>query len=236
MGLIGAIVDASVNTSLASSAAARARKIQEAVKDYDFRGKYWSGMSNVTASASWLQVRDFTCVPSNFMPVKAAMVAQSGVFNLGTDHYLTPDHRVLGINMGVSLFLPQKHKKAAAANMLLYHSKRMTKDEGDKAMNHWIADGATVYRQTAEEGIQASARLLSLALDHMYGITNAAARPAKVKADFTHGRGGFGIPTGRVSIKGVILEETPDRIVFQAPQGNLFSLPREDIEVTYRKK
>lgn len=236
LGLIGAIVDAGVNASLAGSAAERAAKIREAVKHYDFRGKYWSSISNTVATTSWLQMHNFTVFPSNYVPVKAEMVVERGVFNLGTDHYLTPDHRVLGVKMGVSLFLPKEHKKASASNMLLYHSRRMTKDEGNKAMNNWIADGAAVYKQAAEHATRESARLLSHALNHMYGITNGTVRPAKVKADFTHGRGGFGIPTGRVSIKGVILEELPDRIVFQAPPGNLFSLPREDIEVTYKKK
>ena len=235
MGLIGALVDASVNAAKAGSAESRAKRIREAVKDHDFRGHYWLAISNVLTATPWLQIHSFSGVPSNTTPVKASTVAHGSVFNLGTDYVITPDHRVFEVITGVSVFVTGKHKKPAAANRLAYHSARIGKEEGDKAAAIWIADNGAAYRTAAAEGVEESARLLQHALAHMSGVTNSAARAAKVKADFVHGRGDFGIPVGRVAIKGVVLEETPQRVIFQAPPGNLFSLPRSEVEITYLK-
>ena len=153
--------------------------------------------------------------------------------NIGTDFVITPDHRVFEVFTGVSIFLPAKHKKAAAANMMAYHSARIGDEEGDKAAALWIADQGAAYRRAAAEGIEESARLLRHVLDYMAGTTTGATRAAKVKADFVHGRGDFGIPAGRATVKGKVLEESTERVVFQTEQGNFFSLPRAEVEITY---
>lgn len=233
LGLIGVIVDASVNAAKSGSAETRAKRIREAVKDYDFRAHYWQAISNVVVATPWLMTGSFSGEPNNAVPVQAATVAQGAAFNIGTDFIITPDHRVFEILTGVSIFLPGNHKKAAAANTMAYHSARIGDEEGDKAATLWTADQGAAYRRTATEGIAESARLLRHVLDYMGGSTYAAARPAKVKADFVHGRGDFGIPVGRVSLKGKVLEETAERIIFQTERGSFFSLPRTEAEITY---
>jgi hypothetical protein len=233
LGLIGALIDAGVNSGLSSSAEARAVRIRQVVGDYDFRHQFWQAASNVVMETPWLQARGFTALATNVSRVTKDAVAHGAVMNLGTDYAITPDHRVFIVVSGFSVFTPTKHKKAAAANMVSYHSARIGNEEGDKATEIWMADGGAKYRRAATEGIQESARLLRHALVILGGSSAAVGRPAKVKADFVHGRGDFGIPTGRVKVKGRILEESPDRILFHAEKGNVFSLPRAEVEINY---
>lgn len=233
LGLIGALVDVGVDSALSSSAEARAVRIRQVVSDYDFRGPFWEATSNVVVETPWLHTRSFTGLATNVIPVRKEAVAQGAVMNLGTDYFITPDHRVFVVDTGFSVFAPTKHKKPAAANMVFYHSARIGNEEGDKAAEIWMADAGAKYRRAATEGIQENARLLRYALAIMGGSPAAVGRPAKVKADFVHGRGGFGIPAGRVTVKGRILDESPDRILFHAEKGNLFSLPRAEVEIKY---
>src|SRR5947199_309085 len=83
---------------------------------------------------------------TNVVRIQPERVAQGAAMNIGTDFVITPDHRVFEVLTGVSIFLPAKHKKAAAANMMAYHSARIGDEEGDKAAALWMADQGAAYR------------------------------------------------------------------------------------------
>jgi hypothetical protein len=68
-GLIGAIVDVSVNSGRQHTAEKRMQELRENVKDVDFRGLYWQAISNSVMGISWLradkseEVMGLTCHP-----------------------------------------------------------------------------------------------------------------------------------------------------------------------------
>lgn len=233
LGLLGAVVDAGVNASLAGSAESRAKRIRENVRDYDFRHRYWAATSNVVATTDWMKLGHFSMVASNVAPVKPAAVTEAALMNIGTDYFISPNGRVFEVSTGIGVYLPQKNKKPSAANTMIYYSAEIGDVEGDKAAEKWIENGGAALRQAADEGIQESAKLMRHALDLMGGTTNVTMKAARVRAKLVHGRAGFGIPVGRTGLLGNVIEENPDRIIFQAKQGPLYSWPRREVEVVY---
>jgi hypothetical protein len=233
LGLIGAIVDVSVNASMAGSAEGRAKRLRAEVADYDFRTHYWQAVTNKIAEPPWLKVQTIETLPVQLPKMKSAMVTNGSVLNVGTGYAITPNCRVLRINTGYDFYVPGKHKKPAASVLLSYYSSEIGTEEGDKALALWMNDRGGAYRRAMEEGIAESAKLTRHALDLMGGSYSGTPKPAKVRAKLVHGRGEFGIPVGKAGLKGVVLEESPERVVFQVAQGSIFSFPRKEIEVEF---
>ena len=162
-----------------------------------------------------------------------AMVAQGCALNIGTEYYLSQDCSVLVATNGLSFYLPGKHGQPAAAILLTYYSSEIGQPEGDKAIPLWTANGGAAYRQATAEAIQESAKLVRHAPSHMSGDSPAARRPAQVSAHLTHARGDLGIAAGHIKLKGEVLEEAGDRLIFQTPAGQIYSFPRHETKINY---
>jgi hypothetical protein len=169
---------------------------------------------------------------SNLERVTAPTVAQGAALNIGTDYYLSQDCRVLVVSTGLGFYLQSQHKKPAAANIVAYHSTEIGKPDGAQAILLWTTNGAAAFRQAASEAIRESAELVRHALDSMGGASTNTSRPAQIRAKLLHARGDYGIKSGGVTMKGQIIEESADRIIFQAGRGPIYSLPRREVEVS----
>ncbi len=231
LGLVGVIVDASVNSALASGASQRADKLRAVVQDKDVRQEYWLAASNVLGLASWLKADRIELRRVDATVPKAEDVAGRCVANLFAHYSLSPDMRVFEMHAGLAFFLTSQHKKPAANVFLSSYSSEMSHDEGDKALADWTADSGAIYRRAASESISEQAHLLRLAVDLMGGLNPPVQRSAKIKARLIHGRAEFGIPAGRATMKGTIVDETDSRVYFRADPSHLYSLPRKEIEI-----
>ncbi len=234
-GLIGALIDAGINSAMASSARSRAEKLQAVVRDFDFHGKYWGSISNVLDDSSWLKLQAVDLKHTTVVRVRAEDIATHSILNLGTDYEISPDMRVLQINTGIGCYVPGKHKKPSASIMMVYHSKEISPDEGDKALEAWMAEDGQVYCEKASEGIEESIKMLHHALNIMGDGDQRAYRPATIKARLIHGRGTFGIPVGRMKLKGRVLEQTSDRVMFKVDKGAIYSFPLEEVTLKLAK-
>ena len=234
LGLVGAIVDLSVASAMAGGAENRAQQLREVIRDYEFRPHYWAAISNAVAESAWLDLRQLDPLPTGVMPVETASLAVGSAMNIGTDYFISPDTRVFEVITGIGVVVPNKPRKVAAAVTTTYHSAEIGREEGDKALALWMADGGAAYRRAATEGIQESAKLVRYALEFMGGSTSVSSRPAKIRARLLHARGGFGIPVSRITLKGEILEDTADRVIFRDQAGSIYSFPRNEVVVNYR--
>jgi hypothetical protein len=233
-GLIGAVVDVSVNRGRQRESENRVHKIWDETTDFDFRQKYWSCISNQVQEVSWLKMKAFQGRASGVIPVTKDMVADGALLHLGTDYILSQDCRVLIIETGMGFFPPGQTGNPEAATIVHYYSTEIGEPEGDDAIPLWTADHAAAFRSAAEEGIEQSGKLVRFALEYMGGQPRAEERPAVIKFRPTHARGDFGIKSGRMSMSGAVLEESPDRIIFRNTFGHVYSLPAREIEVKYR--
>jgi hypothetical protein len=233
-GLIGALIDAGVSSAHENKANERVQRLRNLVADLDIAAMHLQALSNKVSSIPWLKVQSFASFESSVRSLNAEDVTSGAVMNLGSDFILSQDCKVFILSTGVGFFMPGHHKKPAAANIIAYHSAEVGKFDGDKAIDLWTTNGATAFRQTVAESVEQNANLVSHALELMGNASSSIQKPAKVKAKLMHAAGDFGIPFGKVTLKGKVLEETPDRLVFYAnANGNLYSFPRQEVDVEY---
>jgi hypothetical protein len=231
-GLIGAIVDAGVNSGRQNNAEKRVQQLREQVKDVDFRGLYWQAISNAVTGVSWLKADNIEDIKGTTLPpVGKMMVAQRAVLNIGTDYYISQDCRVFVVSTGLGFFAPGKRGAPKAATMVAYHSAEIGKPDAAQAIALWGADGAAAFRKAVQEGITENAKLVRYALEYMGGATSANAPQVTIRARVLHARGDYGIKAGQVTMKGTITEDGPDRLIFRNAAGHFFSLPRGEVEV-----
>ena len=231
-GLIGAIVDAAVTSGRRSGAEKRVQVLREQVKDVDFRGLYWQTISNTVMGVPWLKGEQLELVHGTTLPrVTKQMVKQRAVLNIGADYYISQDCRALVVATGLGFFPPGKAGTPRAANIVAYHSPEVGKPDGEQAIALWSTDGAASFRKAALEAIQENGKLVRYALEYMGGATAPSGPLVTLDARLLHAIGDYGIKAGRVSMKGTILEQSPDRLIFRSKAGRIFSLPRAEVEI-----
>jgi hypothetical protein len=237
-GLIGAIVDAGIDSGRANASEKRVQQIRNVVKDLNLRTAYWLDLSNAVCSVPWLKVERFETYPTDVQKVTKALAAEGAVLNMGSSYLLSQDCRVLMFKTGFDFYLPGK-RQPAAMDIAIYNSKEIGTPAGDKAIPLWTADGAAAFRKTVDEAVQENVKLVAHAIKIMGGASSVPPRRAILKAKLAHVRGDFGFTSGQVSVKGMVLEETPDRLLVQldapgaAGWGQFYSLPRTEVEVEY---
>lgn len=233
MGLIGAAIDAGVNASRRKESEGRASKLNALVPDLDFRPKLYAAIDPVLRDAAWLKATELQTPNTPVQPVTAESVRQQATLVLGTDWYLSQNCRVLVVETGLGFYLPGQPQRPAASNVVSYHSAEIGPQEADEAIPLWGADLGAPLAHAAAEAASETARLLDYALRYMNGEPIPSVKPAKVVVRLIHGRGDLGINYGRFTLQGTVIEETPERIVFQTSAGAFLSLPAKGVE--YKK-
>jgi hypothetical protein len=231
-GLIGAIVDASVSSSREHTAIKRVQELRDQVRDVPFRTLFSQAVSNSVMGIPWLKADKFEeILGPRLPPVTRPMVAQRAVLNLGTDYYISQDCRVFVVASGMGFFPPGKRRMPTAANFVTYQSAEIGKPDAERAIALWAADGAASFRNAIREGIQENVKLVRYALEYMGGANHPDAPQVTLRARLLHARVDFGFKADQVTMKGTILEDGPDRLVFRNTAGRFFSLPRREVEV-----
>jgi hypothetical protein len=230
-GLVGAFVDIGITSAFAASAETRAKTLRAELKDFNFRPRYWAAISNAANEQPWLNTIRFETFGTNVPRVKAELVADGSALNLLSSYSVSPDCRVVNVRTVIDAY-PRGRTKAAASVTLNYLSSRIGSEEGDDALALWMANRGEAFRRKALEGIDENAKMVRQALSLMGGAPpDPSAYPAKVRAHLVHGRGAYGIPNPKAKIRGQILSQTPERVIFQTRKGAFFSFPASDIEI-----
>jgi hypothetical protein len=235
-GVVGAIVDALVTSARAKRANVRVDPLRQVTRDVDLRSMCWQAISNGIPSNSWLRLSTLQMFPTNPCPLTRAELADTAVLKLLTAYLLSEDCRVLTVAGGFEFYQQGKSPNMAAGNYLAYYSAPIGRPERDRAIPLWTTKNAAAFRKAASEGLEETTKLVGYLLQHMGGITNTAARPALVQARLVHGRVDFGIRAGKARLRGHVLEETPDRIIFQDKRGPVYSFPRNEVDIEYTAK
>ena len=235
MGLVGAIVDVSVNSALAKGAEGRAKQLREIVRDLDVRAAYWRGISNALAETSWLKLQRIDWHATNAARPSPEAARAGAVLNLDTSYLISPDTRVLQMSTALDFYAQGKPRKPAASVLVTSHSAEIGPVEGDKALALWSENNGAACRRAIQEAIQENARLIRLALDLMAGQTNTVHRAMKINAKTVHARAEFGIPVGREGLWGALVDESDARVIFRLNEGPLLSLPKSEVELQAEK-
>jgi hypothetical protein len=231
-GLIGAIVDAGVNSSRQRAAEKRVQELRERIRDVDFRGPSWQAISNAVLGISWLKADKFEeIVGTTLPPVTKQMAAQRAVLDISTDYYISQDCRAFVVSSGLSFFPPGKHGAPTGANSVAYHSAEIGKPDAEQAIALRVANAAAPFRDAVRAGILENAKLVRYALEYMGGAADSNAPQVTIRARLLHARVDYGFKADMVTMKGRILEDGAERLIFRDPSGQFFSLPRREVEV-----
>jgi hypothetical protein len=106
-GLIGALIDSSVNSSRASDAEGTVRPLRDALTGFDFDDTLKQDLSRELASVEWLAARGVTVNKDVTDKALDAILAKSdagGVLFVTADYSLSPDFSKLHIKAMASLF------------------------------------------------------------------------------------------------------------------------------------
>ena len=230
LGLVGAIIDSGVNSSRRRGAEETIAPLREETQDISVRDDLLNALSPMLKELPWPQVVDVK-MSSESLPVTVAEVRDNSVLRLYTTYQLSSTAEVLEIRTGFAFYL-RGNTKAAAAGSVFYASKRIGQfEENEEAVKLWAGDDAAVYREELSLGIEETVKMLSLVLP--YAGRKSPVPPleeqVRMKVRLSHGRGDFGIKASGVTVRGWILEQSEDRILFQRDTGHLYSMPTSDI-------
>jgi hypothetical protein len=195
---------------------AAARKVNEAVKDVDFRGQLWAAISPVAKESPWLKAEELKRSPTPFTLVTASRVSGAAALILSTGYSLSQGSQKLIASSAIRFYPQGQPETEAARNSILYVSDDIGVQEGEEAITLWIANDGAAYRKAVAESVRESAKMLRYALRVMGGDPPKPLREGLIKG-------------GR---KVSIIEETEERIILlDSDNGALSSLPARVVEV-----
>lgn len=220
--LIGSVVDKQIDASRSRKAEAWIAPLLEVTSDVDFRKDYWEALLPALQALPWLKLGETElAVGPEELPDEWL---EENVMLISSSNELTADGRGLVVGSSVK-FWNEPDSKPSYFAFHSYVSGFMDTEDGEAAMAMWAANGAERYRAALAEGIRESIRMIRLDLpdaEKQTGTTTGT--PAEIKIPPLIGG-------GALKVKGEILEQGEDRVLFRAATGNLFSLPRADIEI-----
>jgi hypothetical protein len=235
-GLLGAAINAGVESSRRKDADRRVQPLLKAVENLDHRAKVWEKLVPALQSAEWPKVVDVKTAP-DLMPVTAEDVRDSAFVSLSTSYSLSPNASVLEMHTSYHFYMRGSTSPAAIGG-LSYWSKQIGKTpdgkkwtEDEDAIALWVANDGAAYRAAVDEGIAETVKMLRIALPFVGGKDLAGTgESVEIKYNVTHGRGDFGISEGQSKFQGRVLERNAERLVFQAYGGPIYSVPAAEIQ------
>jgi hypothetical protein len=231
-GLVGALIDAGVESKRKKEAMKIVAPLREKTRDIDFRETLRHALLPMMKQLSWPQIVDLKAKSRSAL-ITAADVKERSFLEIHSIYQLSPGAEVLEISTGFALYL-QGSTKAAVVGSVRYSSERIgTLEENDEAIALWAQNDAAVYRQALNQGIGQTVKMLNAALPYAGGksFLHPVSEIKKIKIRIAHGRGDYGIKQPGMNISGWIVEENENRIIFQSQFGGFISFPRSDIIV-----
>ncbi|MDD8027306.1 MAG: hypothetical protein PHI34_12415 [Acidobacteriota bacterium] len=230
-GLIGAIVDAGVNSSRRSGAEETIAPLREKTKDIKLSDDLLNALTPMLKELPWPRVLDVQ-MSAKSLAVTPVDVTDNSVLRLYTDYRLSSTADVLEMTTGFAFYL-KGDTTASSSGSVYYASKRIgrNEEENEAAIKLWADNEAALYREALGLGIKETVKMLNAALP--YAGRKTPARPMEervgIRVRLTHGRGDFGIKYTGTPLYGWILEQSEDRLLFQSEGGHLYSIPTSDI-------
>jgi hypothetical protein len=229
-GVEGAIADRFISAGKSRAATDRVQQLRDQIQDLDVRAMYWQALSNQVCGVPWIKVEKFDTIPDNVRPPDTS---DHAAMNILSTYRISQDCRVLTIHTSLAYWMPGIHNSPSAyLPLTIYHSSEIGRTNAVEAIELWSADGAALFRKGISETIEGSVRMVRRVLECMGNTSEIPERPAQVTAVLMHAAGGAGKPVGKETHKVMVLEDTPDRLIFLL-NGNAWSLPRQEVELKY---
>lgn len=164
-GLVGALIDVSVNAKRASKADLVIEPLRKELTGYDFRAEFEKQFRASQAELSGLKINKIE-VTSEPYSVDAhnrlrTEVSQDSFLTMVVDYYLSADFRCLIVYTTATLFQRGKDDAQYLGNFR-YLSAPIGSKSGEAAVKAWAEGNAMPLRAAFQEGISETIRMLKL--------------------------------------------------------------------------
>ena len=179
--LVGAMIDAGVESSRSRDAERRIRPLRSAIQDLDHPARLWEKLVPGLQSIDRPEVVD-VLTSRDVMPVTADDVRDSAFVSLATSYDLSPDASVLEMHTDYWFYLRGSTQPAAIGSVSYWSSQigrspdGETWQEDEEAIALWAANAGAAYRAALDEGIAETVKMLRIALPFAAGRDVASGR------------------------------------------------------------
>jgi len=164
-GLLGALIDTSVNAKRASKADLAIEPVRKELTGFDFRAEFEKKFRASQAELSRLKINkiEVTSEPYSMETHNRlrAETAQDSLLTMVVDYHLSADFRCLIVYGTVTLFQRGKDEPQYLGNFR-YLSAPIGSKSGERAVNAWAENNAMPLRAAIQEGISETIRMLKL--------------------------------------------------------------------------
>ena len=230
LGLMGAVINSSVNRGRRNAAEEMVRPLQAQSQDVNYQWTFWHALEPTLRQVPWLRLIGLEGKPDALEDPSYEELVQHSLLRMGSDFLLSVDSSTLLVKTGFSFYEQGGSGSPAAATIVYYRSERVGQIEDEKAVSLWAANRAARYRMALAEGVAENVKMIGLALFCMGGMNCPAGGAHHLRFRLNEGRGDFGSVVGVVDADGTIVEEGPYRLVFRDVNGAFYSIPRGAIE------
>lgn len=244
-GLIGALIDASVEAKRAGNANLVIEPVRKHLADFDFRAEFSKKMRAALVDMSWLKVDqvEVTSQPYGSADDRNKMrasIPQDSLLVMSVAYQLSVDYRSL-IVYGSATLWQRNREEAQYFGQYRYLSAPIKPKKGETVAQAWANNNAELLRAAIHEGIGETIRMLKIDF-----VPKAVAEQedvplgedGKLKVVSIKMPAGIykgGVTTSRLNeLAGKILAKDGDRIIFRSKFAERYTYPGHIYSTTTR--
>ena len=231
-GLIGAMIDASINDDRANEARAALDTFYSSSLDMDYRKIQQDAVAPVLAehfplSAEGVTVKTVVLTDKEVEQRAAKLGPNEGFLFLSSHYTFVESFKTLQTGMAAYLFVggnaKPKVSKPDFHNVYVYQSP-LVGNGGEDSISQWSADNASLFREQIKQSVAFGANAMKH--DLQIPATEACAISAS-----------FSLPgqLGVQKVTGILVEQTAERTLIRAKDGRLYQVDPKRISTTSNK-
>lgn len=234
LGLLGALIDVSIEAKRASKASLAIEPVRKGLADFDFRAEFEKKFRAAQSDLSRLKINQIEVTNEPYSMeihnrLRAGM-SQDSLLTMAVDYQLSADFRCLVVYGTVTLLQRGRDEEQYLGNFR-YISAPVSSKSGDTAIKAWSDTNARLLRAALHEGINETIRMLKL--DFVPKTDKDRNKVAPLGADgklkvitikLPRGIYKGGVTTNKLSnMASEILSKEGDRIIFRSQKTDLYT-------------
>jgi hypothetical protein len=241
--LIGAVVDASVNSGKSKTAEKKVAVVKDSLLDYDFNSELKNNLDQELQNISWLNIESLV-EENGYDQTKLNSVFEAStsdaVFIVEAGYYLVPDFNHFKLSVNINAYAKNQDLKNLAAlkvaalkdseeeksllyrnNMVFISSLPISHESAELAAKAWAENEGQLIRRAMGNAVKEIKLMLTMDLNTNGDIYKKGSLDIEKKDIRTYSY----IPSIKESASGRLIESNSDRVLLRTLTGELHSVP-----------
>lgn len=226
-GLLGMMIDNSVNKTRSRKAEEFVLPLLEQTPDVDLRAQLGEALAYTLKEIDWLNIDDVRSTAATPNPDELKGITKP-LLHLDTSYQLVPKCYSLDVTTVARIWLPGE-KKPVFLGFYTYFSEPIGDVIDDAAVGAWAANGGAAYRAAVTDGVAEIVKMLRCDLPPDGNL------PDIRDGDWTRIKFLEPSTNDRVKWNCTIIDKSEHRIIFRFENGNIWSIPTSLFEMDAMK-